>query len=190
MKIKIDDKNIAAIQAAVEKSNGTATAHTFRGAQALIDLARHAEAELQSLGLSKGSRLGAIAHASSGGSVANAYKYSRITSTATMTRGSSAWFLTSISTSETYRRTAGCVEISLTAAQDAEVTAKFRARFSKQSIEVAIGDRVTVIESGMDATVTESDMDATVIKIHADGDLSLRFSNGDEGNYSREEITR
>jgi len=28
MKIKINDKNIAALQAAVEKSNGSATAHT------------------------------------------------------------------------------------------------------------------------------------------------------------------
>ena len=65
--------------------------------------------------------------------MANAYEYSRIISTVTMVRGSSAWFLVAVSAGETYRRTAGDTYISLTAAQDVEVTAKFRAQYSKQA---------------------------------------------------------
>ncbi len=136
MKIKINESNVAAIQAAIEKANGNATAHTFRWAVEIMAAAKDAEAQLESLNLAKGSRSGAIATANSGGSVANAYKYSRITSTATLVRGSSAWFLTSLSSSETFRKTAGGVHVSLTSEQDAEVTAKFRARFGKQPVTV------------------------------------------------------
>ena len=134
MKIKINEQNRAALQAALDEANGTATAHTFRHVIDLIDCARQAEAKLEQLALKKGSRSGAIATANSGGSVANSYKYSRITSTATLVRGSSAWFLTSLTASETYRRTAGQVFVSLTPAQDAEVTATFRAQFGKQEV--------------------------------------------------------
>jgi hypothetical protein len=137
MKIKINDKNIAALQAAVEQSNGSATAHTFRSWHSLLECARQAEAQLQRLGLAKGSRSGAIATANSGGSVANGYKYARITSTAKMVRGSSAWFLTSLTCSETFRRTAGDTFVSLTNAQDAEVTAKFCAQYGKQPVTAA-----------------------------------------------------
>ena len=134
MKIKITDQKIVALQAAVKNSNGSAKAHTFISWYALLECARDAEAKLQHLRLKKGSRRGAIATANSGGSVPNAYKYSRVTSTATMVRGSSAWFLVSLATSETYRRTAGETFISLTPAQDAEVTATFRSQFSKQEV--------------------------------------------------------
>ena len=134
MKIKINDQNIVALQAAVKKSNGSATAHTFISWHSLLECARQAEATLQHLSLKKGSRSGAIATANSGGSVPNAYKYSRITSTATMLRCSSAWFLTSISAAETFRKSAGGVHVSLTPSQDAEVTATFRAQFGKQEV--------------------------------------------------------
>ena len=134
MKIKINEQNRAALQIALDLANGSATAHVFRHVIDLIACARQAEFKLDHLTLKKGSRSGAIATANSGGSVPNAYKYSRITSTATMVRGSSAWFLTSLSASETYRRTAGDTFVSLTAAQDAEVTATFRAKFGKQEV--------------------------------------------------------
>ena len=139
MKIKINDKNIAALQAAVEKSNGSATAHTFRSWHSLLECARQAEAKLDHLGLKKGSRAGAIATATSGGSIPNAYKYKRVTGIAVMVRGSSAWFLVDLSTAESFRRTAGDTYISLTAAQDAEVTAKFRAQYRKQPVSVTVG---------------------------------------------------
>lgn len=134
MKIKINEQNNALIQIALDKSNGKATAHTFRWANEIIKCARDAESKLARLALPKASRSGAIATANSGGSLANAYKYSRITSTATMVRGSSAWFLIAIICSETDRRTAGDTSVSLTAAQDAEVTAIFRSQFGKQEV--------------------------------------------------------
>lgn len=134
MKIKINEQTRAALQIALDKSNGKATAHTFRHVIDLIECARQAEATLEHLSLAKGSRSGAIATANSGGTVANAYKYARITSTARMVRGSSAWFLTSLTASETYRRTAGDTFVSLTPKQDAEVTATFRSQFGKQEV--------------------------------------------------------
>ena len=136
MKIKINDKNRAALQAALEKANGNAIAHTFRHSSQIIECAVYAEAKLQTLGLAKASRSGVIAAATSGGSVANAYKYPRIASTAVLKRGSSAWFLITVSTAETFRKQAGEVLVILTAVQDAEVTAKFRAQFGKQPVTV------------------------------------------------------
>ena len=136
MKIKINDTNREAINAALKKINGKATEHTFYDSLSLIYAARDAESQLGNLGLSNGSRSGAIAIANSGGSVANSYKYTRITTTVTLVRGSSAWFLVSISASETYRRKAGELSVSLTEAQDAEVTEKFRAKYLKQTVVV------------------------------------------------------
>ena len=139
MKIKINDKNTAALEAALENANGRSLAHTFKSASDIIECARQAEAKLQSLSLAKGCRSGAIATANSGGKVPNAYKYTRITSTATMVRGSSAWFLTSITAFETFDRTAGAVYVSLTSEQDAEITATFRAQYGKQPVVTAGG---------------------------------------------------
>jgi hypothetical protein len=140
MKIKIDSKNTAALEAALENANGRSTAHTFKWAFEIIGLAQQAEAQLQSLGLAKGSRSGAIATANSGGKVPNAYKYTRITTIAILQRGSSAWFLVEIGTAESFRRTAGAVHVSLTPAQDAEVTATFRSQFRKQPVTtVSVG---------------------------------------------------
>ena len=140
MKIKIDSKNTAALEAALKNTNGKATAHTFGYASDLIYSSLQAEAQLDKLALKKGSRSGAIATANSGKSVANAYKYSRITSTATLVRGSSAWFLIDLLTSESFDRTAGAVYVSLTASQDAEVTATFRAKYGKQPVKtVTVG---------------------------------------------------
>jgi len=138
MKIKIKSNNIAALQAALEKANGNAIAHTYRHASQILEVAVGAEAQLESLNLAKGSRSGVIAAANSGGSVANSYKYSRITSTAVLKRGSSAWFLIAVSNAETFRKQAGEVIVILTSAQDAEVTAKFRAQFGKQPVTVGV----------------------------------------------------
>ena len=140
MKIKIDIKNSAAIDAALENINGRATAHTFRVASEIIECARLAEAQLQSICLKKGSRSGAIATSISGGSIPNAYKYTRITTIVILRRGSSAWFLVSLSTASSFRRTAGDTYVSLTSSQDADVTATFRAKFGKQPVKtVTVG---------------------------------------------------
>ena len=139
MKIKIDSKNTAALEAALKNANGRSTAHTFNFPSDLIYCALLAEAQLDKLALKKASRIGAIATANSGGRVANAYKYTRITSTAIFERGSSAWFLIEIGTAESFRRTAGAVYVSLTSSQDSEVTATFRSKFGKQPIKTVGG---------------------------------------------------
>jgi len=140
MKIKINVQNTAALEAALAKANGRSTAHTFRSASDIIECARKAEEKLQSLSLAKCSRSGAIATANSGGRISNSYKYTRITTNAILERGSAAWFLIEIGTAESFRRTAGAVHVSLTASQDAEVTATFRAQFRKQPVTtVAVG---------------------------------------------------
>lgn len=140
MKIKINAQNTAALEAALKNTNGKATAHTFNFPSEIIECARKAEAQLDHLALKKGSRSGAIASAISGGSIPNSYKYTRITTIAILQRGSSAWFLVSLSTAESFRRTAGDTTISLTPKQDSEVTATFRSRFGKHLVKtVAVG---------------------------------------------------
>jgi len=130
MKIKINESNIAAIQAAIEKANGKATAHTFTRASEIIDCAAAAEAQITALGIPKNERAGATARASSGSRLPNAYKYPRITTRITITRGASAWFLTELTTADTWDKSAGGTYVTVTAAQDAIAIAKFRASYS------------------------------------------------------------
>lgn len=46
----------------------------------------------------------------------------------------------------------------------------------------------TVRGVGEIVTVTELGSHAVVVKIHADGDIAVRFEDGDEGNYCEEEV--
>jgi len=130
MKIKINDTNREAITAALAAANGKATAHTFTHSSSVSAAARDAERKLDDLGIPKGQRAGATARARSNGSVPNAYKYTRVVSRITITRGSSAWFLTDVKAVETWDKTAGGTYVTVTAAQDAIAIAKFRASYS------------------------------------------------------------
>ena len=132
MKIKIDIKNIAAIQAQLNKANGRSTAHTFTSATEIIDRADNAERQLAELKLPKSARAGAWAFAESGAKLPNAYRYQRITGKIKMVRGSSAWFLLECTTSETWGKSTGGTFVSLTAAQDTAAVFTFRARYAKQ----------------------------------------------------------
>ena len=132
MKIKINETNRAAISAALAAANGKATAHTFNSAEDIIACAATAEAQLTALGIPKNERAGATAGASSGSKLPNAYKYSRITTRITITRGSSAWFLTEITTGETWDKKSGGTYLKVTSAQDATAVAKFRSSYSVQ----------------------------------------------------------
>ncbi|MFZ4536880.1 hypothetical protein [Propionivibrio sp.] len=132
MKIKIDIKNVTAIQAVLNQANGRSTAHTFTSAAEIIERAANAEQQLASLGLIKSLRAGATATASSGGSLPNAYKYQRIVGAVTLVRGSSAWFLVSATTGDSWCKKAGETRIALTSSQDAAVTEIFRSGYGKQ----------------------------------------------------------
>ena len=117
MKIKI--KDCAAALAAV---NGDARAHTYTP-HALMAVADRAEAQLDALGLTQAQRAGAVVHCVSGGSVPNAYKYSRALTRATLTRTSGGWWLTAVSCVNGW---AGFEALYLTPGQDAAAIAHLR----------------------------------------------------------------
>jgi hypothetical protein len=132
MKIKIDIKNITAIQAVLNQANGRSTAHTFTAAAEIIEAADNAERQLANLGLTKSLRAGATALATSGSGVPHAYKYQRIVCTVRLLRGSSAWFMASATTCNTWCSKAGETRVALTPSQDAAVTQLFRNSYGKQ----------------------------------------------------------
>ena len=53
------------------------------------------------------------------------------------------------------------------------------AAFSDHKNDIKVGDNVTVTELGVNAVV---------IEIVGDGNLCLKFTDGDEGSYSTEEV--
>jgi hypothetical protein len=131
MKIKITLDKGEAINAALARTNGKATAHTFTHSSSVSAAARIAEADLDDLGIPKGQRAGATARARSGGKLPNAYgNHTRVVTHITITRGSSAWFLTDIKAVETWDKSAGGTYVTVTPEQDAIAIAKFRASYS------------------------------------------------------------
>ena len=133
MKIKIKSNNIAALQAALEKANGNAIAHTYRHASQILEVAVGAETQLAALQLNKRESAGAVACACSGSRLPNAYKYARTITRVTLVRGSSDWFLTDIKSFSTFSRSEGETRVTLTAAQGAKAILKFSAQFSVNS---------------------------------------------------------
>jgi len=136
MKIKINEENRSAIHATLDIVNGGATAHTFIGATPIIQAAAKAEAKLELLGLNKSHREGAFATLISGDAIPKSYKYQRITSLVQITRGNKDWFMTFATASEDWNFSAGCMQISLTAAQDEIVTKAFRSSYKLQASAV------------------------------------------------------
>jgi hypothetical protein len=133
MKIKIKSNNIAALQAALEKANGNAIAHTYRHASQILEVAVGAESQLAALQLNKRESAGAVACACSGSRLPSAYKYARNVTRVTLVRGSSDWFLTDIKSFSTFSRSEGETRVTLTAAQGAKAILKFGAQFSVNS---------------------------------------------------------
>jgi hypothetical protein len=117
MKIKLE--KCAAALAAV---NGDAREHTYTP-HALMAVAARAEEQMDALGLTLAQRAGAVVHCVSGGSVPNAYKYSRALTGATLTRTSGGWRLTSASRVKTWT---GYEALHLTKQQDAAAIAHLR----------------------------------------------------------------
>ena len=117
MKIKLE--KCAAALAAV---NGQASEHTYTP-HALMAVAERAEAQMDALGLTQAQRAGAVVHCVSGGSVPNAYKYSRALTGATLTRTSGGWWLTAASCVKAWD---GREALHLTKQQDAAAIAHLR----------------------------------------------------------------
>lgn len=117
MKIKLE-KSAAALAAV----NGDAREHTYTP-YTLEQVAVRAEAQLAALGLTLAQRAGAVVHCVSGGSVPNAYKYSRALTRATLTRTSGGWWLTAASRVNAWE---GYEALYLTPGQDAAAIAHLR----------------------------------------------------------------
>ena len=117
MKIKIEKSGDAL--AAV---NGDAREHTYT-TYTLRQVADRAEIHLDALGLTQAQRAGAVVHCVSGGSVPNAYKFSRWLTRATLTRTSGGWWLTAASRVSGW---AGFEALYLTEKQDAAAVAHLR----------------------------------------------------------------
>ena len=96
-KVKVTDTN--KVLEALEEGQGRATARTVDISD-IVALAAYGEKRLEDLGLPKRYRAGATAHYSPP-KVPNAYKYSADGSYATLTRGSSHWYLTDIHRGQT-----------------------------------------------------------------------------------------
>jgi hypothetical protein len=117
MKIKIEK-----CADALSKVNGDAREHTYT-TYTLRQVADRAEIHLDALGLTQAQRAGAVVHCVSGGSVPNAYKFSRWLTRATLTRTSGGWWLTDASRVSGW---AGFEALYLTEAQDAAAVAHLR----------------------------------------------------------------
>ena len=122
MKIKIE--KCAAALAAV---NGDAREHTYT-TYTLRQVADRAEVQLEALGIPRHARPCAVVHCVSGGSVPNAYKYSRWLTRATLTRTSGGWWLTAVSRVNGW---AGFEALYLTEAQDAAAVVHLRKRYRR-----------------------------------------------------------
>jgi len=136
MKIKIT--NTEALRAALDAVNGAATTHTA-GLWAVADQVQKTEAHLETLGLTKKDRPGAVRVHISGERVSNAYTKKnwsdRVATFIRLERGSSCWFVTAISRAAV-GQSGGWSETRLTVAQRDLVTARFQGQFGVLPVPV------------------------------------------------------
>lgn len=130
--MKIALKKIEEIKSALAEKNGKASAHTATIAN-LIDAVKYAESQLESFGISKKDRTGVRLSTRSGGSVSRSYKYCRKVSDCSLIRGSSDWYLTSVTTTEIFPNQSGFSRLELTPEQDAIAVAKLRQNYNINS---------------------------------------------------------
>ena len=111
-----------------------AKTHTFSDSD-IAGMESAAEKSLIELGLPLSLRQGAIVQIRSGTAVPKAYKYPRIVSFVTLTRGKTAWFLTEAWLQNMRDVKAGGASTSITLKQYEYVLAQFRTKFSIQTEE-------------------------------------------------------
>lgn len=129
MNLKIDPTNAHAIEAALEKINGTALQHTFNRYAEVAAVANQAEAMLDDLSLKKSSRRGAAIEAVSGASVPLSYSWARQGTRVVLERRANAWYLIDLARAKLYQR-GGRQELRLTQDQDAEAVTKLRSTYT------------------------------------------------------------
>ena len=125
--IKITYANIPALDAALAKVNGNATAHTATGTDVYM-LESWADNKLLDLLGNKKDMPCAMAKFCSGSALPNAYKFSRKVTRITIYRTSKDWWLVSAVLDDA-RNDAGAMRVVLTEAQDAIAKAKFSKQY-------------------------------------------------------------
>ncbi len=135
MKIRIDqqatDQNRATndkIRAALDPINGKAESFTITSWGELREFAKNAEAQLAML--PKAERKGASATCTPAGPTANCYKYSAVSTTVTIERFATGWFLVAAARSEVYPKSPERCNITITEAQRDEIQRRSVANFA------------------------------------------------------------
>ena len=132
MKIKIVEANRQKINILLGEINGKSLAHTAHDKH-VFELAELMEMRLDKFNIAKKDRAGAKASSMSGGTIPNAYKYSRIVTIFDIERGASDWFLVAANKTETWGN-ADKDRLSLTPEQRDIAVSKFTAQFSVQAV--------------------------------------------------------
>ena len=112
----------------LDKVNGKAKSATA-SAMDILNATEIAEKQLAAFGIAKSSRIGAEMTYTSGGSVARAYKYTRIANRIKAVRGGSYWYVTSIERVELFPNQDGGIKVGLNADQEKTALAGVRAKF-------------------------------------------------------------
>ena len=113
---------------ALEAVNGKARSATA-SAMDILNATEVAEKQLAAFGIAKSSRIGAEMTYTSGGSVARAYKYTRIANIVKAVRGGSFWYVTSIQRIELFPNQDGGIKVGLNADQEKTALSQVRSKF-------------------------------------------------------------
>jgi hypothetical protein len=118
MKIKVTD--YAAVEAALAKVNGKASAFTATAGDVQRE-AERAEKTLEARGVTKANRSGCALLYRPGGPSANRYEYAAISTHVRLERGSKDWFLTVVVRDTVYPKTPEKRELLITLAAQEDV---------------------------------------------------------------------
>lgn len=127
--IKICKENKAAIESALHAVNGKAISHTYTTFSEIEDEAKWAHETVFGLVGNKKVMVGAKAFSASGGSVPNAYKYSRSGTYIVLEYKSSGWFLTHIASCQLHTQ-GGKRSISMTQEQNDKALSDYAKKWS------------------------------------------------------------
>jgi hypothetical protein len=94
----------SAIQAALDASNGKATAFTIHDARDIVDVADKADDRLRHAGITEAETVGTIVTYRPRGPSANAYKNSAISTLVTIQKTQSGWYLVGVQRTTVYPR--------------------------------------------------------------------------------------
>ena len=125
--IKITDTNATKIQDALEAVNGKAAAWTIMLFRDVERVAEKVEKKLASL--PKADRVGAVATFRPAGPTAKSYKYAARSTTITMERRATGWFLTDVIASDVYPKMAEALDVAITQEQADEIQRRAIAEF-------------------------------------------------------------